>query len=308
MLAVPAFCRSEQSASGSEGKLKIILAYPLVRQWAEKAAKAPAEDRLAMFKQMALSPILDDCFPGQSADQAMTSLQGTVGNPADWDLAAVQSEISVLERNRRKISRLIRSAYRASQTRLPTTEPVTFCVFYLSSYWGPVREQFNGIFGFTPSGNSIRVFIAPVGEWLHWLPDTVAHEYHHAAWMQLLPGASLTKSDLLGVLVSEGRADQFAGLVTGLAGPWTAALSTQQECDVFKKLSPRLHDAHPNWYVLNNARAGQFPQWAGYTIGYRMVGDYLRGHPQASIKDWTLLPASTLFDAAGYKGGCQNAP
>lgn len=287
--------------------LEIVSGYPLVREWLGKSEISAVPERKSLFKHIVITPILDKCFPKLTEDQAMENLEDTIGDPSDWDLAQVKRELAEMEAHSSELSMSIQSTFALAENKFRSAAPVTFCVLYLSPYWGPMRQQFNGSFGFTPSGTLIRLFVAPVGDWLRWMPDTVAHEYHHATWMQSKPGIAPSKFDLLETLVFEGRADQFARFVTGLKGPWTDALSVNQECSVFNAISPQLHAAKFSWFELNHSRSGKFPEWAGYTVGYRLVGAYLQTHPHVSVLDWTSLSPSALLKESGYSHRCSNS-
>jgi uncharacterized protein YjaZ len=304
--ALPLRLHAQQHPTSREpDNPKVILAYPLVEQWLKQVEAHPDQDRHSIFEQTAIAPIVDKCFPNSSADDAMKHLEFTIGNPADWGLPQVQREVKDLAANSSAVKALIQKSIGSAERRLPSTEPVTVCVFYLSPYWGSTREQFNGSFGFTPSGTVVQLFVAPTANWLHWLPGTAAHEYHHAVTRQLAPELAPSKPDLLDTLLFEGRADHFANLVTGLTGPWTDALPPGKDCELFTRLLPQLHDTKLSWYALNQSRAGQFPQWAGYTIAYRLVGSYLHNHPHIPIRTWTLLSPAELLAESGYGNHCK---
>jgi len=287
------------------GRIQIVLAYSRVKEWTERVQAAPSRgDRRQLFKQIVLAPIRQKCFPEASEEDALRQLEGTIGNPANWDLDLVRREISALDSQQSELSNLLRSTFSASHEKLQTSAPISVCVFYFSPYWGSAREKFNGSFGFTPSATSIRLFVAPVGPWLHWAPAVFAHEYHHAAWLQLNPGATPSGFNLIDELIFEGRADEFAREVTQLKAPWTDAVTPNQACKIFDALSADLHGTKLTWYALNHDRTGRFPEWAGYTIASRIVRAYLRGHPSMPILSWTMLPPDTLLRQSAYSANC----
>jgi hypothetical protein len=88
----------ENTAHGETQKAQAVFDYRFVREWVEKAKKAGSglEPR-ELFKHIVLAPVLDTCFPQASEDQALHGLEGTIGNPADWDLEVVQREFSDLD-------------------------------------------------------------------------------------------------------------------------------------------------------------------------------------------------------------------
>lgn len=295
----------QQTNATNSNHAQIVIGYSTLGKWVNKARGATArQDRRALFESVVLGPILDKCFPRMAAEDALRSLEGTIGNPADWDLQVVAREIHELQAHRSEIVATLRSTMSAAGSQLTAPQDIAVCVLYFSPFWGPAREQFNGGFGFTPSGSSIQLFVAPVGSWLSTLSLMLAHEYHHAGWMQLNPSGHPASFDLVDTLVFEGRADHFARIVTGVAAPWTDALSHARECEVVSVLLPGLHGRSVTWYVLNHDPSGRFPAWSGYTIAYRLVGAYLRKHPNLSIKDWTTVAPEDLFDRSEYLHSC----
>lgn len=304
VLTLSSFARRNVSRD-ERARVQIVLAYSRVKEWTERAQAAPAMlDRRQLFQQIVLAPVRQKCFPEASEEDSLRQLEGTIGNPASWDLDLVRREISALNSQQSELLNLLRATFSASHQKLQTSAPISVCVFYFSPYWGSAREKFNGSFGFTPSATSIQLFVAPVGPWLHWAPAVFAHEYHHAAWLQLNPGAIPSAFDLLDELIFEGRADEFAREVTQLKAPWTDAVTPNQACKIFEALSADLYGTKLTWYGLNHDRTGRFPEWAGYTIASRIMRTYLRGHPSMPILSWTMLPAKTLLEQSGYSAHC----
>jgi hypothetical protein len=106
---------------------------------------------------------------------------------------------------------------------------------------------------------------------LAWVPVIVAHELHHSAHFRAGAGGN-TLGD---VIVSEGMADQFAHEVYPHAqhSPWDHALTKEQKHAYWKRVRPLLQARiDPSVFWGDN---GRFPQWAGYTVGYDIVGRYL---------------------------------
>jgi hypothetical protein len=109
---------------------------------------------------------------------------------------------------------------------------------------------------------------------LAWIPLIVAHELHHSSRFRAGAGGN-TLGD---VIVSEGMADRFAHEVFPHAqqSPWDQALTKAQERAYWKRVQPLLAARiQPRVFWGDN---GRFPQWAGYTLGYDIVGRYLKTH------------------------------
>ncbi|UFN46911.1 DUF2268 domain-containing protein [Roseomonas sp. OT10] len=125
----------------------------------------------------------------------------------------------------------------------------------------------------------------------------VVHEAHHCLRM----GAVGYSRNLGDALVSEGLAGQFVRRLLGTPPePWEAA-ATEAELhahrpDAATLAAPRYdHDA---WFF--GAR-GLYPRWIGYTLGYRIVADWLAVEPEPDGALWAGVATEAVLAAA--RGG-----
>jgi uncharacterized protein YjaZ len=154
-----------------------------------------------------------------------------------------------------------------------------------------------GIGGFTDPQGNVAIAIDPGHTDLRrtletWIPATVAHELHHSSRMRVGPGYGVTLGQ---AMVSEGLADRFAYEVFAHTPPqpWDHALTKAQEQASWLRARPLLNTrdyGHPEWFF----GAGGVPRWAGYTLGYDIVGRYLTKHHQ-SPSDAVTIPASKML-------------
>lgn len=114
-----------------------------------------------------------------------------------------------------------------------------------------------------------------------WLPGSVAHELDHASRIRTGPGYGHTLGE---ALVSEGLADHFEyeAFPKTPSQPWDHALTRAQEEAVWQKArsileTPYGYD-HTAWFF----GGGNVPHWAGYSLGYDVVGAYLTHNHSAS--------------------------
>ena len=124
---------------------------------------------------------------------------------------------------------------------------------------------------------------------------TVVHEAHHCMRMGG-PGLGYTLGE---ALVSEGLAGRFVGRVLGTSPePWERALD-DRTLDAYRpnaeELAARGYD-HASWFFGSDGRR---PRWLGYTLGYRIVGDWLDRTPPVDGRNWIDVPAATVLAAAG---------
>lgn len=135
---------------------------------------------------------------------------------------------------------------------------------------------------------------------IKWLPGTLAHEVHHSVRIQIGPGFGKT---LLEELITEGLADSFAHtLYPGMVHPWTNALNSNQEYELWQQIQPFLnnldlqYELYGKWFFGGDG----IPNAAGYTIGYRIVQNYLNRHPIMSAAELVREEAKTILKASDY--------
>lgn len=134
-----------------------------------------------------------------------------------------------------------------------------------------------GVGGYAKTAHILVVSIDPKSAYIQNLQDeiksTLAHELHHCARMNLI-GYGET---LLEALVSEGLADHFDIEVNGNnPKPWSTALPEDALEKVAEKAKPEFNNSHYNhsaWFF--GSQENQIPRWAGYSLGFHLVKNYL---------------------------------
>ncbi|TXN60036.1 hypothetical protein FV228_24380 [Methylobacterium sp. WL18] len=123
---------------------------------------------------------------------------------------------------------------------------------------------------------------------------TVAHEVRHCLRMGG-PGYGTTLGE---ALVSEGLAGQFVSHLFGTPPElWESAVSDTELAENppdFAALSGLNHD-HGAWFY---GRGGRYPRWLGYTLGYRIVADWLNAVLAPDGDAWVNVTADTVRAAA----------
>lgn len=131
-----------------------------------------------------------------------------------------------------------------------------------------------GVGGYAPSGHYLDLNLDPsnphfAAHWRTEVPATLAHElYHCARWRG--PGYGQT---LLEVLVSEGLAQHHEREERG-GQPAPYSKLDLSLAPLWEQARPLLHSAtypHAEWFF----GAGSLPRWAGYALGYELVGRLL---------------------------------
>ncbi|MCA1444576.1 hypothetical protein I6F07_31215 [Ensifer sp. IC4062] len=124
----------------------------------------------------------------------------------------------------------------------------------------------------------------------------LVHEAHHCLRMAG-PGYGRSLGE---ALVSEGLAGQFVReLIGNPPEPWECAVDDEALCrnlPVEAALSSTDYD-HAAWFF---GTGGKRPRWLGYTLGYKLVGHWLRKASPITPATWINVPASVVL-AAGLK-------
>ncbi|MDR5859382.1 DUF2268 domain-containing putative Zn-dependent protease [Halomonas eurihalina] len=149
-----------------------------------------------------------------------------------------------------------------------------------------------GFAGYAPTGTMMQLTLDPGNENFarnmgEPFERMVAHELHHVMRWQG-PGYGETLGE---ALVSEGLAGHFSRQLYGSAPePWERALSTA-ELAICEKEAQRYWNTsnycHGAWFFGQ----GDQPPWAGYSLGYALIGRYLECHDGESPTSLAHEPA-----------------
>lgn len=194
-----------------------------------------------------------------------TNSQKDLVTPFTMDEREVESLIAeVLQRCHEKI-------------RTPRTH-----VFVFPTFDPIIKRDLGGVGGFTPWKNVIHIFVNPRAGWERELQQTVAHEFAHAVGMNVLPWQSLLDS-----VIFEGVAEHFREhTLGGRRARWATALKAKAVMGYFRELIPLLNSLDEKTYRDVFFGSRKFPRWAGYTIGYFIVGSFLRRN---QLRDWNVI-------------------
>lgn len=139
-----------------------------------------------------------------------------------------------------------------------------------------------GVGGYSPDGDEIYIAVdASYPKFESFvIPNiyrTLLHEMHHTArWRG--PGYGET---LLEALVTEGLADHFElELTHNTPQPWNTALSVKEKQSLVGRVEKELHSkeySHEDWFYGSEKR--KIPRWTGYSLGFSIVGEYLKKNP-----------------------------
>ncbi len=194
--------------------------------------------------------------------------------------------------------RIATDAWRRANSALPQGT-LLICVDLAPAADTFTREAMGGVAAVTAGRGRIILRVHPDADWQAALPYSLAHEMHHSYWVQhhYAPENVFTLADYL---VFEGRADYFAGTLFEHPAPWTMALDASSHATVWQTVSQNLNAT--DWETLQAVMFGgpqtQFPTWAGYSMGYRLVFERMAREPALDLKTMTAAPASAFMPVA----------
>ena len=155
-----------------------------------------------------------------------------------------------------------------------------------------------GVGGFTPDSHTIFVYYDSTNQNLkeklqQEIKSTVTHEFHHAIRNRIF---NWKEDTLLGAMITEGLADHFDIEVNGgQPKPWSIALNDDELEKVKGTATPEFNSReynHDDWFFGSESR--NIPKWAGYAIGFKLVGDYLKKIDKKA-SELVVEPASSFI-------------
>ncbi len=114
---------------------------------------------------------------------------------------------------------------------------------------------------------------------------TLVHELHHVCRVRM-PNFQVT---ILECMVNEGLADHFSTEVLHCEKtPWSSALTEEQIQQYMIRVKPLMRKRYESWtkeldvwMLYGKPEPDSIPGWTGYSIGWKIVENYLKAHPEA---------------------------
>jgi uncharacterized protein YjaZ len=144
-------------------------------------------------------------------------------------------------------------------------------------------KEMDGIGGFCSWKNVLMIFLHPINNWENILKETIAHEFAHSI-SPFYNGGNITIGQ---GLIFEGLAEHFREFVFGgKTAPYCKAINKNKIKLIFNELKSKLNSKNDEFYSEVFFGTGKYPLWAGYSIGYYLIGKYLENKKNV---DWNLL-------------------
>jgi hypothetical protein len=133
----------------------------------------------------------------------------------------------------------------------------------------------------------------------------LVHECYHPVRLRM-PHWQLT---VLECMITEGLADHFMVQVLKCEQPvWSRALSEEEIRQNLLKAKPILFEKHKSWndeftqkffapWMFGRKGDDPIPGWTGYSLGWRIVDNYLKAHPEIQASSLVWTPAEVIAGA-----------
>ncbi|MDO6654570.1 DUF2268 domain-containing protein [Anaerobacillus sp. 1_MG-2023] len=299
-------CSSERDETPSQSSMKVELGgqsfkiiplYEEVLEYTNEAMENTELNTSGEYYSKVTQPFLE------SASHEGASLTGgldysTYFSPTT-SVQTLNEQTGKLLKKQEEVNKAIKASLTKSGESLEA-ENKTIYVMPVNPDYQNIQNEMKGVSAITVSKDVIVLFLSPTYD-KEMLEYAVAHEYHHTVFLEN-PNRS-GGMNLLNGFVFEGRADSFASqLYPEASPPWSEPLSTEEEKRVLEELREKSDSTNVELYntFQNGDWKKDIPKWSNYKLGFKIVESYLRHHPEASMKEWTMMDEREIVRGSDY--------
>jgi uncharacterized protein YjaZ len=159
-------------------------------------------------------------------------------------------------------------------------------------------KDLNGVYGFSEIGNNIVIFLNPkINGWKTELKKTICHEFAHVITLQYY-----NWDPLINCIIFEGLGEHFREkVVGGKIASWSKIILRKECKKWFKKLKNKLNSTSFKLYYKVFFGSEKYPRWLGYTLGYQIVGDFLKKNKDLSWNEIIKIKPKEVLKRSGWK-------
>ncbi|GAB6109060.1 DUF2268 domain-containing putative Zn-dependent protease [Fusibacter bizertensis] len=247
-----------------------------------------------LYKEIIFDSIYENYFQGSEYSQLAVSYINRTIN----DIDDLNKKLELL--NNAHIEELIDIALQKCNKYLQGVD-TTVLIFPSTLEYQDLTLNLGGVSGCTIGSGKILILVDPtINDWESKLLYTVAHEYHHSVWTsKKLSNENFT---LLDYLIFEGKADSFANIVyPEIEVPWTSSVNHEVEITTWNAISDYLSNTDSELLLkVMFGGVDNYPYWGGYTIGYKIVQEFIKNNQEINIEEWTKLQPNILLEKSNY--------
>jgi uncharacterized protein YjaZ len=280
--------------SQSDQQFSIVPFYLHMTTYVEKA-KDNTQQIERIYKKHVYNPIWNDF-----ASKGECSFLAKFLKKPITDLEGLETEIKLLSQS--GVEDIVKEALLKISKVLPGPNTTIYLQVIDPIYKKYLPKSLHtGVVAHTFGSGRIFITIDPTtSDWRNNLRKIVAHEYHHSVWV--FRNFKTINFSLLEYIILEGRADSFANLVyPKIKSPWTNIFGAEKEQRVWHFMKDVLHSRNEQLNMKMVVGDGDIPFASAYTIGYRIMQEFLKNNSHVTLLEWTDMEAEEILLKSKYE-------
>jgi len=163
--------------------------------------------------------------------------------------------------------------------------------------------MFDGSIGFTPFSCVFHVYLDSHFYSMNAIRNTVAHELNHTIY-NYHHYDRFGNYTLLDNIVMEGLAENFREeVVDQTSAPWSRALTKNEAFELLGSLESVFDSKDADLLQDILFGSNEYKRWSGYSVGYWIVKEFIKDHPDQSWEDIVKTPSLEIVrDVKNEKG------
>lgn len=278
--------------------MKIVSAYRGMSAFLDAVWAAPADDRQLLWQEHAVAPFWNEWAAGQPFEDRV---RRQFSNPYD-DLETLKVRVDLLAAS--GIEQTALGALGCISALLPKVEDTRVCIYALDPVNRVVSQRQHGVLGSCIGDNLLLLIDPTVPDWQDWVPQVLAHEWHHSVWgYQYYFVKGNRRADLLTSMVCDGQAEAFGYLVAYGVQPLWPSFDTQTERELWASVQEHLRSDDRQVYMryMFGDEAAGIPWCFGYQVGYHIIRAHAARHPDRTVMDLLNEDSWEILRQSGYQ-------
>lgn len=273
-------------------EFNIIHAYMLYENYFEIVKDNPDESPHKLYQQEIIEPIYDACFK----DTEHLEINMFEWTPEESDYDSIKNQIESIDKDH--INELYEESLIKSSDILSSDKKTNVCVF-------PKNERFPSDMMTAGSGKILVFFndfdnYYSLSELDNNYKSGISHEYHHSVWIEKHYTEDYYPT-LLDYLIMEGQALMFETSVYPDFNSTAYVIDENFNKEYWSRIEPNLEGSVTDQiYEILIGGTNGFPNYYGYSEGYKMVRSYLKLHPEMTVEEWTSKSPKEIFEEGNY--------
>lgn len=269
-------------------EIHIVPLYKAYDDYIQAVSKQP-EDNEALYKKYVLGAKNDVIKKEQLQAMPVPSIYE---QPSE-NIKDLKQMNTYLKKHHQHIMKQIKSSLLTSMKQLPRDEKLVVFVSPTTPLEHDDAKRYGGVSGVAQGNNSMSLFFLKDFS-KESLLNTTAHEYHHTVALD-----EPNRATILDYIILEGKAEFFAHKLYPMESSEAIAplLDHSLEHVISELNAERL--TTDDLFFGNYEK--QIPSFTKYRLGYMIVSDFMKQHPEISLKEWSRMSSVQILEKSSYK-------